>query len=215
MDFEVLKKTHRICIILTFANILAVFLAVFLIPVFSGAGNSISDRKLLLLFPVLSLVLNLVYNCGVLRKKNEKSNYSAISKIYLIVEIAYIAMSWALVWFYFNSKRDGAFDLYNNILFIIGGLGFIFIGNFMPQVKQCKGLGLKTKWTKNNEVCWNKTHRLLGRLIMTTGIIELIISLYDLFTNKISSSVIFAVMITGTVLSFGTACIYAYRHRND
>jgi len=215
MDYEVLKKTHRICIILTFANILAMFLAVFLIPLFTKVENSISDRKMLLVLPLFALALNLFYTFGALRKKNEKSNYSAISKIYLIVEIVYIAISWALVWFYFNSKRDGAFDLYTNILFMTAGLGFIFIGNFMPQVKQCKGWGLKTKWTKNNEVCWNKTHRVLGRLIMTTGIIDFIAALYNLFTYKIPSSVIVCIMLAGSVISFGTAIIYAYRHRND
>lgn len=215
MDIAVFKRTNIICYVLTFVNALALLAAVLFIPLSDSVETSLGDRRILLLFPFIMLFFNLFYTFGVLKKKNDKANYTAVSRIYFIVELSYIAISWALVWQYFNSKRAGASELYTNILLMIAAIAYILVGNYLPQVKQCKGWGLKTKWTKENEVCWNKTHRLLGRLIMATGITELAVTLCNLFTHKIPVTVLLCIMLTCVAISFGTAVIYAYRHRND
>ena len=44
------------------------------------------------------------------------------------------------------------------------GVMFIFIGNYLPKVKQNRTLGIKISWALNNEENWNKTHRFGGKV---------------------------------------------------
>ena len=37
------------------------------------------------------------------------------------------------------------------------GIMFIFIGNYLPKIKQNRTLGIKISWTLNNEENWNNT----------------------------------------------------------
>lgn len=53
------------------------------------------------------------------------------------------------------------------------GLMFIFIGNYLPKVKQNRTLGIKISWTLNNEENWNKTHRFGGKVWLIGGVIML------------------------------------------
>ena len=54
------------------------------------------------------------------------------------------------------------------------GIVFICIGNYMPKCKQNLTLGIKIKWTLENEENWNKTHRFAGKVWFIGGFIMLI-----------------------------------------
>ena len=49
------------------------------------------------------------------------------------------------------------------------GILFIFLGNYMPKIKQNSTLGIKISWTLNNEENWNKTHRFAGKVWVLGG----------------------------------------------
>lgn len=51
---------------------------------------------------------------------------------------------------------------------------FIFIGNYLPKVKQNRTLGIKISWALNNEENWNKTHRFGGKVWVVGGLILLL-----------------------------------------
>lgn len=51
------------------------------------------------------------------------------------------------------------------------GAMFLFIGNYLPKIKQNRTLGIKVSWTLNNEENWNKTHRFGGKLWVICGLI--------------------------------------------
>lgn len=51
---------------------------------------------------------------------------------------------------------------------------FIFIGNRMPKVKQNFFTGAKTPWALSNDVVWNKTQRLGGKIFFFGGILLLL-----------------------------------------
>lgn len=53
---------------------------------------------------------------------------------------------------------------------ILFGVLFLYIGNYMPKIKQNRNLGIKISWTLNNEENWNKTHRFAGKLWMIGGL---------------------------------------------
>ena len=51
---------------------------------------------------------------------------------------------------------------------------FMMIGNMMPKFRQNFFCGFKTPWALSDEIVWNKTHRLGGRLMFGAGILGLI-----------------------------------------
>ena len=50
------------------------------------------------------------------------------------------------------------------------GLLFVFMGNYMPKVKHNYTLGIKIKWTLQNEENWVKTHRYGGKVWFVGGL---------------------------------------------
>ena len=60
-----------------------------------------------------------------------------------------------------------------NYLALVLGLLFTVIGNYLPKCRQNNTIGIKIKWTLENEENWNATHRLAGRVWMAGGIVIL------------------------------------------
>jgi len=54
---------------------------------------------------------------------------------------------------------------------LLMGITFIFIGNYLPKCKQNYTIGIKVKWTLENEENWNATHRFCGKLWVVGGIV--------------------------------------------
>lgn len=61
-----------------------------------------------------------------------------------------------------------------NMLLILMGLMFIFLGNLLPKVPKNFFIGIKTPWTLSNEVVWDKTHRLGGILFVAAGLLMIL-----------------------------------------
>ncbi len=57
-----------------------------------------------------------------------------------------------------------------DMIMILIGFLFIFLGNLLPKVPKNFFIGIKTPWTLANEVIWDKTHRLGGIMFVISGI---------------------------------------------
>lgn len=55
-------------------------------------------------------------------------------------------------------------------VYIIVGVVFVFIGNYLPKCKQNYTAGIKIPWTLNSTENWNRTHRMAGWLYILCGI---------------------------------------------
>ena len=51
------------------------------------------------------------------------------------------------------------------------GVMFVVIGNYLPKCRQNRTIGIKIKWTLENEENWNATHRFAGKLWTVGGIL--------------------------------------------
>lgn len=51
------------------------------------------------------------------------------------------------------------------------GLMFVVIGNYLPKCKQNYTIGIKVKWTLENEENWNATHRVAGKAWVIGGLL--------------------------------------------
>ncbi len=63
------------------------------------------------------------------------------------------------------------------IIFILMGVFFAALGNYLPSVKPNYFIGLRTPWTLENATVWKKTHRLAGKLWMLGGLLIIVSSL--------------------------------------
>ena len=57
------------------------------------------------------------------------------------------------------------------LILVLIGLLFIFIGNLLPKAPRNFFVGIRTPWTISNEDIWRKTHRLGGVIFVISGLI--------------------------------------------
>ena len=64
-----------------------------------------------------------------------------------------------------------------NMIVILVGTLFVFMGNYFKVIKQNYFIGIKTPWTLENEEVWKLTHLLAGKMWVIGGIVIVICSL--------------------------------------
>ncbi|WP_377864054.1 SdpI family protein [Bacillus sp. R86525] len=103
----------------------------------------------------------------------KKKNYDKFSRSYMIMNYSVL-----VVLFLVNMLVIGVglgYDIpMNSTPYIIVGLLFIVIGNYLPQCKPNYFVGIKTPWTLSNEEVWRKTHRFSGKVFVVLGVIMML-----------------------------------------
>ncbi|MBE6671136.1 MAG: DUF1648 domain-containing protein [Ruminococcaceae bacterium] len=86
---------------------------------------------------------------------------------------------------------------------LLMGLMFTVIGNYMPKCKQNFTLGIKIKWTLENEENWNATHRFAGKVWFIGGVLLMICAFVQesLFMYLLVGA-IFVLVLMPTVYSY-------------
>ena len=103
-----------------------------------------------------------------LDKKQKEQNQKALGMIFWIVPMISLITNGIMYRAAFGKEID--LEIFIPILL---GIMFIFIGNYLPKIKQNRTLGIKVSWALNNEENWNKTHRFGGKVWVICGIILL------------------------------------------
>lgn len=153
-----------------------------------------------LVLPLILLALHLI--CLIVTafdKKQREQNKKALGIIFWIIPFISLFVNLLIYFISFEKK----FDMIR-FMPIIFGVMFIFIGNYMPKVKQNHTLGIKISWTLNNEENWNKTHRLAGKIWVITGAI-IIISVF------LTIELMVSIFILCLLISVLTPTVYSYR----
>lgn len=88
-----------------------------------------------------------------------------------------------------------------NLMVGLVSISFIVLGNYLPTFKRNWFLGIKTPWTLSSEDSWNKTHRLVGKLFVITGLIGVVEAMFS------SGSAIF---LTATIVTITVSVGYSY-----
>ena len=83
---------------------------------------------------------------------------------------------------------------------------FLVFGNILPKVRQNNTIGIKIKWTLENEENWNATHRFSGRLWVIGGILCMACALVA--ESAIAMVVFFVCVLALAILPMG----YSYRY---
>lgn len=95
----------------------------------------------------------------------------------------------------------------------IFGIMFIGFGNYLPKIPQNYTLGIKTPWTLDNEIVWNKTHRVGGYGFVFAGIVIIISAFISTLISFIVLMIsIFIVVLFTLIYSY---YIYKQEEKND
>lgn len=91
------------------------------------------------------------------------------------------------------------------IVYVLVGLIFVIIGNYFPKCKQNHTIGVRIKWTLENEENWNATHRFSGKVWAVGGILLMACSFLP---GNISLCAFIAIAIVLSILPAGYSYYY-------
>ena len=131
-------------------------------------GSSSAFVAVFLLPCILCLANIFCMWCTSFDKKNANQNEKAMGIIYWIMPL--------LSFFTNGVIYATAFGKEINVGMLLPlemGIMFILIGNYLPKCKQNYTLGIKIKWTLENEDNWNATHRFGGKVWFFGGFLLL------------------------------------------
>lgn len=104
--------------------------------------------------------------------------------------------------YYAAFGRDFHFGM---ITFLPLGLMFVILGNYLPKCRQNHTIGIKIKWTLENEENWNATHRFCGKVWVIGGLLMMAC----IFLPEATLPWVVTVLILGLVgLSFAYSYLY-------
>ena len=92
-----------------------------------------------------------------------------------------------------------------DLIFVIIGLLFAFLGNYFKTIKPNYFIGIKTPWTLENEEVWKKTHLIGGKLWFIGG---LLMALTFVLPNKMQ---FYTFMGITAVIKYCSNCIFVFR----
>ena len=91
------------------------------------------------------------------------------------------------------------------VLPLLMGAIFIFIGNYMPKCKPNRTIGIRVKWTLENEENWKATHRFGGKVFFFGGVLLL-------FGVFLPEAVAMWVILPVMLVIAAVPIVYSYRY---
>ena len=150
--------------------------------------------------PLLLLALHLLCMWGTgLDKRNRNHNEKVARLVLWIVPAVSLLANSAT----YTAALGRDFQM-NRMVMLFVGLVFVIVGNYLPKTVQNRTIGIKIKWTLEDEENWNATHRLAGKLWMTGG---LLIMLCAFLTGTVTTWI----MSVALVMMVGIPVVYSWR----
>lgn len=90
------------------------------------------------------------------------------------------------------------------VLTLVGAM-LIAIGNYFPKMRRNRWMGVRTPWTRASDYCWDKTHRLAGRLFIGYGLLLVLIAwsgMSPVWQGGIALTGVFGVILVVYVYSY-------------
>ncbi|MSP85435.1 MAG: DUF1648 domain-containing protein [Flavobacteriaceae bacterium] len=134
-------------------------------------GSKYSLIGMVFLLPVLTYVLMLV-----VPKIDPKKRMESMGGKYNQFKFILVTFMSVLALFIIYISNNKTLSNPNLIVVLVGTL-FVFMGNYFKVIKQNYFIGIKTPWTLESEEVWKLTHLLAGKMWVIGGIIIIICSL--------------------------------------
>lgn len=175
----------------------------------TGEVTRYGSRYELLIMPIIAMFTGAFLTFASIRVAKGKStqNPKLLFWASIAIAIPMVAMQiWHISMIYpgFEATPAGTLDSMR-IMAIIISLSFVVLGNVLPKCRRNYFIGIRTPWTLKNEVCWSKTHRLAGILMLGTGLISTLLCLF-----VFDGAAAFYVVAFGLGVALIPALIYSY-----
>lgn len=141
-------------------------------------------------------------------KKGDATNETVVLGVGIWVLVLFNA-----IWLFFFWKTLSGTDLTGNEdlgmkgIFLLLAASFLPLGNQMPKARRNSLYGLRTKWSTADDVCWQKSQRFGGYLLVGTGILGIVlVSLVPV--NWAAIAVVVLLLVMAVAATVGTYVIW-------
>lgn len=111
-----------------------------------------------------------------------KNKISDMGRRYLTIRFLLSILLAALI-FMFTYSIINQTAFFQNAVFILIGLLFVFLGNYFGTLKPNYFIGFRTPWTLENEEVWRKTHRHCSKVWFIGGLLIIIANMLNDFNS--------------------------------
>ncbi len=176
-------------------------------------ADGISDGfsgKAFAVFGLPCILLVLHFFClffTMLDKKQKEQSEKALGMVFWIVPMISLVANGIIYCAAFGANTAPSL-----LVCVLFGAMFIFMGNYMPKVKQNSTLGVKVTWTLRNEENWSLTHRFTGKIWVICGFALLICTVLPINTLFIA---LFSVIAVAVILPIAYSYRIYRRHRKQ
>ena len=134
----------------------------------SGNVDGWSGRSFAVLgLPLIILLVHwLCVFCTALDPKNRGQNKKVFGLVLWITPVISLFANGTV----YAASFGKEFHMYSLTNLLMGAV-FVVIGNYLPKCKQNHTIGIKVKWTLENEENWNATHRIGGKIWVVGGLL--------------------------------------------
>ena len=137
------------------------------------------------------MMLGFHWICALAMKLDKQNQTGSNRKVMDMILWLFPAMSVMMSGFVYASALGEEIRM-TTLMTVPMGLLFVIIGNYLPKCRLNSTLGIKLKWTFNNEENWNRTHRIGGITWVICGLGVILCGLLDW---QAAIPVLFGVMI--------------------
>lgn len=171
---------------------------------FNGEPDNWANKTLLFLIPTgLGLFIYLLMLA--IPAIDPKKKIKQMGEKYFSFRLILTAFCSLMAVYLLYITKEGRMDN-PNIIMVLSGLLFAFMGNYFQTVRPNYFIGFRTPWTLENEDIWRKTHKLAGKIWMAGGIL---IALFAyIIPNLIVMLIVVGVLILTMII---IPLVFSYR----
>jgi len=135
-----------------------------------GTADGYAGRSVFFILPPILLAIH--WACVLLTAaldKNAEQNQKMMRIVLWILPAISLSSTGMIV-----SAALGSVTNAFALVYLLLGVMFIVIGNYMPKTTRSLTTGIKIKWTYASDENWNATHRFAGKVYVAVGFVSLL-----------------------------------------
>ncbi len=142
-------------------------------------------------------------------KKMWEGNEKLLPVVSISISVFFLLLSGFFMWKALDPETltNGLSQLAMKSVVILLMVLFIILGNLTPKARRNSNFGLRIKWSKYNDTCWQKSQRISGFAMTASGVVGLILGI--LLPESWAMWVPLALVGVALVVSIvGSYCVY-------
>lgn len=200
-----LKTQKIICIILMLLPLAMTAVALMFMPErvpmhygINGQVDRWGSKYENLILPIITIVFGAFMLIVAKFSSENENSVKNNEKVTILTNIAALLLFNAMNAYFIYTSLASISDLNSmtvdifSLIFVILGIGFVFIGNIMPKAKLNSLIGMRTPWSMKNEETWRRCQRFSG---ISGIIIGAVMAVGCMFFFKGTAALIFSLLL--------------------